>query len=269
MVNRGWAPSGVTTLQLIGINVDGAPTVFWKVWGIENLESLWTAPIVWFYFSPNPDNAEIWDAKISRYVIGRQPSEVIGIIAAPFDSFAGFAKILKIEVGTLKWENATLVELFAREWDNWYKIDVTLSDGRTYWLLEAEIKTPPPKPQQENFYGSMYVPPNIVAENLRFGVLKEWLNEFKIPENAVRLLKYQYGHWYPQSTRPSGESDENYVYFSAEVDNFSTFAIVAGMLGAEEPTVIHEPPMDLIFPTIATAVIAIAFATICWFKFRK
>jgi PGF-pre-PGF domain-containing protein len=69
-----------------------------------------------------------------------------------------------------------------------------------------------------------FSPESISDANVEFRVEKEWIQASNVDAASIELLRYADGAWEQLSTSGLGE-DGNYVYYTADVPEFSVFAI--------------------------------------------
>jgi hypothetical protein len=260
MTKHGWVAvwfSDGLPLQM-GTTETERPS-FWKIWEIEDIESLWENPIISFQFTFDLDNPEIVNVKISRYNI-QPPHRVVGIVIRPFGTLPeGLQMIAKTHVNIWRGHDPDHIE----DWETWYQIEALTHEFVIQpFVLGIEIKNPPEAPPGI-VYGYLDMLPNASAavENFEFGVQKEWLSEFEIAEERIVLLKYHDGRWSELPTWTSGRVDENYIYYSAEIESFSMFAIVAKI-----PEAWYTQPLNLALLALA---VAAALGALYWLKRKR
>lgn len=103
----------------------------------------------------------------------------------------------------------------------------------------------------------------IVSATIEFKIEKSLLEEHDIDENSVKLLRLN-SDWQELPTELV-DVGEIYLYFSAETDNFSTFAVSVGKdISGEEAS----RPL-ILYAALGMAGFGVGFSLFYWFRLRR
>jgi len=93
---------------------------------------------------------------------------------------------------------------------------------------------------------------NIEAARMQFKIAKSWINDNSIDRDTIAMYRYADDEWNELTTKQIS-SDDNYLYFEADVPGFSYFAIMAETTGAVAEEEAEEAATTTTLPSVAEA----------------
>jgi len=151
----------------------------------------------------------------------------------------------------------------------------TLENDVVVAVEELEGVEVPAPPGVVHYY--VNITTNITHANIRglltkFRVSRSWVVQNDIDEDTIKLLEFYDDQWQELSTSHVGPDDENYLYYAAEGQGFSLYAVTGQEAGAPPPSPTPEgeaPPSEVPLGILVGAVVIVVVLVVLYSWMRR